>query len=212
MDPWINQFNRLYPAYKTTTFYKVCSIKEPGADSPVNFLQLDITSCNGEQFPYQFAGDSNGLYTKANSQDPMKFNCDGIFCTTYQEKNILMLCELKSKFQTKEICHAKEQIIGTLIRLKAQMSILQAKPDWEIHGVIASYEPTVESLTHIKDLEDYSSRFAKNIYSNRHKLLTAAMCRQPYDPLSVPDITIHYVGVPRGQQTYQIPLADILNL
>lgn len=212
MDKTLEAFNSLYPVYKTVPFESFCVISEPKAESDTDFLRLDITECDGEQFPFDFAGQSIGFYDKANSREPMKSNCDGLFYTYKNGKKLLFLCELKSKFSTQEICHAKEQIVGTLIRLKAQLSILQAQPEWEIHGVIASYKPSTESLTSVKTNKDYMSKFSLNLWALKHKELNSERCDKFYAPISVPNITIHYVGVPYGQQHYQIPLQEILNL
>lgn len=215
MDQTLQEFNILYPVYKTKSFSTTCSICEP-ANAHVNrnkdFLCLDIQGCNGEQFPFAFAGDSIAFYQAATSQAPMLFNCDGIFFTNYKDRNLLFLCELKSSFDTLQLLHAKEQIVGTALRLHAQLSVLQTKPNWEIHGVIASYEPSTEKLAGIKDLTSYDAKFSRSIYVTKHKDLGKSLCDQFYKPLSVPQMRIHYVGVPQKQQRYQISIDELLAL
>ena len=69
--------------------------------------------------------------------------------------------ELKSSFASAQIARAKEQIIGTLLRLKAQMSILQSNPNWEYHGIIVSYAPTEAQLIAVNKLTSRDGWFSR---------------------------------------------------
>lgn len=143
MDATIEEFGKLYPAYATSHFDKECEIVETAPKSDLDFRRLVVSGGEGYAFPRELAGDSVSFYSKAGCQDPMLLNSDGIFFAEVDGRKCLFVCELKSSFGVAQISHAKEQIVGTLLRLQAQLSILQSLPEWEYHGVIVSYEPTV---------------------------------------------------------------------
>lgn len=212
MEEYIKEFNSLYPQYSLLPFDDSCSISDPNCDHDKDFLQLDITGCRGGLFPMSFAQDSIGFYDKAKSREPMLFNCDGLLMAEIEDNVHLILCELKSAFIPENILHAKEQIVGTLMRLNAQSAILQHTPDWEIHGLIVSYEPSTERLVEISKSDNYSNHFSRNIYSKKHITLDKSRCRSNYYPLNVPSFCIHYLGVPDRQQTYTIDVKELLKL
>lgn len=142
----------------------------------------------------------------------MRLNCDGIFFSEIENRKCLFICELKSTFSTSQIAHAKEQIIGTALRLKAQLSILQTQPDWEIHGVIVSFEPTENQLISVNKLTSKDANFSKYLFTKGHKVITAEMSKVHYAPMAMPDITIHYVAVPERKTEYQMTLRELVNL
>lgn len=124
----------------------------------------------------------------------------------------MFLCELKSTFDSSQIFHAREQIIGTLMRLKAKASILQTQVDWEYHGVIVSYEPTDRQLDALNKLSSNDGRFAKTLCAKRHKLIRNELAQKYYHPLSIPDLNIHYVAVPNRNPEYELDMQTLINL
>lgn len=102
--------------------------------------------------------------------------------------------------------------MGTVLRLKAQMSILQSQPDWEIHGVIVSFEPTENQIISVNKLTSKDASFSKYLFTKGHKVITAEMSKGHYAPMAMPDITIHYVAVPKRKTEYQMTLSELLNL
>ena len=214
MDNLIKQYNQLYPNFKTTKCKNdeclICEAKIQNNEK--DLLSLKIVNFTGEQFPYELAGGSTSFYTKAGCPDPMKANCDGIVCTTINGRESLLLCELKSSFSVEGIFDAKEQIVGSYMRLKAQMSILQANKNCELHGLIVSYLPKTEQLTKIKTLTDRKAKFAMGLYSLGIYDMEDVMCKRFYFPIDVPGIHLHYFGVPIGKQHYEISANELFKM
>lgn len=212
MDLTLDEFGQLYPNYKVSLFEESCEVIETAPQSDLDFRRFVVTGRNGYVFPREFAADTVSFYAKSRSPAPMKFNCDGIFFSEIEERKCLFICELKSSFGATQIAHAKEQIMGTALRIKAQTSILQTRPDWEIHGVIVSFEPTQSQIVMINKLTTMDASFSRNLYTKGHKEITAEMSKRHYAPMAMPDITIHYVAVPDRQVEYQIKIDDLVKL
>lgn len=212
MDATLEEFGKLYPKYATSLFEESCEVIETEPKDDKDFRCLVITGGCGYRFPREFAADTVSFYGKSESPSPMKFNCDGIFFSEIEERKCLFICELKSSFGPSQIAHAKEQIMGTALRLKAQLGILQTKPNWEIHGVIVSYEPTENQLITVNKLTSQDASFSKYLFTKGHKTITAERSNKFYAPMAMPDITIHYVAVPGRHTEFQMSLNDLVKL
>lgn len=212
MDATLEEFGTLYPKYATSLFEESCEVIEAEPKSELDFRRFVVTGKDGYVFPREFAADTVSFYGKSGSPAPMRFNCDGIFFSEIEGRKCLFICELKSSFGASQIAHAKEQIMGTALRLKAQMSILLSHPDWEIHGVIVSYEPTENQLISVNKLTSQDAGFSKYLFTKGHKEITAERLAKYYAPMAMPSITIHYVAVPERKTEYQMTLSELLNL
>lgn len=211
MDKVITEYNRLCPKYKALPCEGTCEITEPNPRNASDFRLLRISDCNGYVFDRELASASTSFYTKAESPALMKANCDGIFLSNFEGRNCLFCCELKSGFSTEDIFKAREQILGTLVRLRSIFSALKESVVWEFHGIIVSYEPKEEQLVALSKLTNNEARFAQSIYSNKHKNIKGDKAA-PFYPVAIPDICIHYVGVPRKKPEYVLPLQAIVGL
>lgn len=212
MESAIEEFNHLYPNYLISTIDGSVEVVETCPRSDLDFRRLVVTGCMGYVFPREFAADSVAFYGKANSRPPMMYNSDGIFLAEIMGRKCLFICELKSSFASEQIAHAKEQIIGTLLRLKAQMSILQSIPDWEYHGIIVSYAPTEAQLIAVNKLTSRDGWFSRYLCVRGHRLIDSETADKHYHPLALPDINIHYVAVPNRQTEFQLDLQSLLAL
>lgn len=212
MEQAIEEFNQLYPNYKAEVFERQCEIVETSPMSERDFCRLVVTNANGYLFPRELAGATVSFYEKAQSPAPMRFNCDGIFFSEIEGRKCIFACELKSSFDSTAIFHAREQIVGTLLRLRAKFGMLQTRPDWEYHGLIVSYEPTMSQLVSINKLRSNDARFSLYLSKNKHKLINGKYAERFYKPLAIPNLTIHYVGVPNRQPIYQLGLDAIVGL
>lgn len=211
MDRFCETFNQAYPNFQISHPSNECVIMEPTvSNSNSDFLSLKVVGNNLRDFRYEFAGGTTSFYEKAKSPDPLRSNCDGIFLAQKDGRNIIFFCELKSSFSEQEICHAKEQLVGTLLRTKAQLAILQKNCNFEIHGVIVSYAPTSENLSYVAKQTGPRGFFLQNLCSRNHHDMNAAKCAAFYDPWNVPSFRIHYVQVPIHKQHYTISIDDLL--
>ncbi len=212
MEQTLEEFNQLYQKFAVTPLDGSCEIVEIAPASPRDFKKLTISGVEGYVFPREFAGASTSFYSKASCQDPMTFNCDGMFFSEFEGRKCMFACELKSNFATQQLFHAREQVIGSLLRLKAQLSILQTKPEWELHGVVVSYAPTIAQLTGVNKLDGNEARFSRQLCSRHHLDIKGAKASSFYRPLAIPDFTIHYVAVPDFQTEYSIDLQTLIEL
>lgn len=212
MDLTIEEFGKLYPAYATSYFKDECEIVETAPKSELDFRRLVVSGGDGYAFPRELAADSVSFYSKAGCKDPMLLNSDGVFFSEVDGRKCLFICELKSSFGVTQISHAKEQIVGTLLSLKAQLGILQTLPDWEYHGVIVSYEPTDNQLVYASKLTSRDASFSRYLCAKKHKQISSSIANNFYAPLALPDITIHYVAVPDRKNEFQVDLRELLNL
>lgn len=212
MDRLIEHFNKLYPYYNTQNFTgacKICEVENVGAN---NLLELEITGINGELFPHFLPKDATSFYSKANSPNVLLLDCDGIFFTEYNGRKIVFLCELKSSFATESIIHAKEQLVGSYLKLHALFSLLQAynKEDLEVRGIIASFLPTEETLSYLKNMEDIKTRFCVRLYAEQQYLMQRQKCVNFYSPMCMQDFMIHYIGVPYKASAHSVDINTIL--
>lgn len=212
MNTAIAEFNLLYPRFEAHSFNTQCEVVETNPRTPSDFQRFVVKDACGYVFPRELAKATISFYDKAGCPDPMRLNCDGIFCTEVNNKKCMFLCELKSTFDSSQIFHAREQIIGTLMRLKAKASILQTQVDWEYHGVIVSYEPTDRQLDALNKLSSNDGRFAKTLCAKRHKVIRNELAQKYYHPLSIPDLNIHYVAVPNRNPEYELDMQTLINL
>lgn len=212
MEATLEEFSTLYPNYAFCAYEGNCEVMETNPKDDKDFRRFVVTCGSYWLIPRKFAAESVSFYGKAGSPAPMRFNCDGVFYSEIDGRKCLFVCELKSSFSADQIAHAKEQIVGTVLRLKALTSILQTSPEWEIHGVIVSYEPTIGQITFVNKLTSRDASFSKHLIETGHKKITAEMARKYYKPMAVPDITFHYVAVPERQPEYQMSLTDLIKL
>lgn len=212
MEKTLEEYNKLFPAFSVTEFTGDCEVVETNPASDRDFQKLTISDSKGFVFPRTYAGESISFYSKAKSPAPMLSNCDGLFFAKIGERKCLFACELKSSFDSDTIFHAREQIIGTILRFRAHANMLQTRPNWEYHGVIVSYEPSIEKLVGLKKLTNNEARFAQALCALRHKDFYGNIANSYYYPLDMPDLRFHYIGVPNRQNTYNIPIQTLVNL
>lgn len=143
----------------------------------------------------------------------MKKDCDGIFLTEKEGKPYLFLYELKSKFTVSEIASAKDQIIGSYLKLHALLSLLQVYKQEElvIRGIIASFSPTDETLSNMtqKMENDILNRFCYQLNRDAIYQMPKEKCLGYYKPLCMPGIDIHYIPVQNQTSEYTVQLADL---
>lgn len=212
MEATLEEFGALYPRYASMAFDDACEVLETEPKNDQDFRRFVVTGGSGYSLPREFAAESVSFYGKSDSPAPMRLNSDGIFFSEIDGRKCIFVCELKSSFSSSQIAHAKEQIVGTVLRLKAQLSILQTQPDWEYHGVIVSYAPTENQLMLVNKLSSRDASFSRYLYTKGHKKITVEMSRRYYHPMAVPNLVIHYVAVPNRKTEYQMSLNDLVKL
>ena len=214
MKTLIEHFDLLYPKYSSAAFRNCCVVKEKENAKENAFLELKINGIDGYEIPNMVVKDVTSFYAKAQSRNPLNHDCDGIFFSEYSGKKFLFFCELKSSFSSQVIQKAKEQVIGSYLKMHSLLSLLQGyrKDEIEVRGLIVSFKPETERLLAIeeKSENDRSCRFCTLLYNRQKYVMTKMDCERYYKPLCMPDFTIYYVGVPDHQQNYMINFDSLL--
>lgn len=154
------------------------------------------------------------MYGKVTQDKLLTKDCDGIFVTEKEGKRYLFLCELKSRFIVKEIVSAKDQIIGSYLKIHALLSLLQdyKQEEFEIRGIIASFSPTDEMLSFMsKKMENDRGaiQFCYNLNRDSIYQIPKDSCLCYYKPLCMNGITIHYIPIQNKSSEFTVQLVDL---
>lgn len=209
MRELIEQFDLLYPQYKFLPFSHSCCIDEINNRGTDKFQKLQIDHVQGYFLDSSFLKETTPFYQKAEAHQALRKDCDGILFTEKDGTIQILLCELKSKFAIGEINKAMHQLVGSYMKLQAQLSILKSFRDKtiEIKGLIASFSPETEVLSIIqkrKDIGDIENEFCYALVTKKEYTLNHAESHRLYHPLAVPEFKIHYMGVPEHRQTFAV--------
>ena len=220
MSSLINNFKKLYPSFRPFDINGNCVISELEHVDDNGFKQLIISDVIGWQFPHEmpkklssiFCMSQEGIDDKSKQYYAvLRLDCDGIFCVEKDKKLTLYICELKSSFSVENICKAKNQIVGSLIKTLGLLNLLQeySLEDIEIKGVIISYVPSVERITSLK-MDSRPDYFCMKLYKKGSYSMLARRCEFFWHPLAFKNnIDLVYIGVPKGNTKYSICLSDI---
>ena len=214
MKQLIENFKKLYPPYVSEVTSICIEEKENQSKAHVTFDRLNIQGVDGFEISNQIIKAANSLYEKVTQKKLLRRDCDGIFLTEKGGKTYLFLCELKSKFTVSEIASAKDQIIGSYLKLHALLSLLQVYKQEElvIRGIIASFSPTDEMLSFMsKEMENDQGaiRFCYQLNRDAFYQMPKEKCLGYYDPLCMREIDIHYIPVQNQTSEYTVQLADL---
>ena len=126
MKRLVEEYNRLYPNYASTGVVEVDHTFAETSNSGRldTFQHLTVNGMNGIVIPNVIVKDDTSIFQKAGSNVILKEDCDGIFLTKQDGQKYIYLCELKSSFSTQQISKAKDQIIGSYLKLHSLLSLL----------------------------------------------------------------------------------------
>ena len=148
MEQLIKEYNEIYPTYASNGVVELNHTFDEASNSgkPNTFQRLTVNGMNGIVIPNVIVKDNTSIFKKAGSKAILKDDCDGIFFTEHGGQKYIYLCELKSSFSTQQIAKAKDQIIGSYLKLHSLLSLLQSHnpEEWIIKGIIASFAPDTE--------------------------------------------------------------------
>lgn len=98
------------------------SVKETTPHSKVKEVVWS-NSCF-QQIDSEIVKDMSAFFRKAQSADVFHYDCDGITIFEENGKKYMFLSELKSTFDSRDILHAREQIISSYIKINMAMNLL----------------------------------------------------------------------------------------
>lgn len=206
-------FDVAFPGVASTRFNGSCKVEEPeNIKNGKGFQQIEFTGIDGISFPHELARKTSSFASIAQHKWILSLDCDGIILFEKNGQKYMIFCELKSTFSTKEIAKAKNQVIGSYVKMKGLFSTLQGYDvdDYKPVGIIVSFEPTQEQLNAISKLENPTSSFAITLNSKKTYHMSASKCDIFFHPFAVGNFDIYYIGVPGLQQTYSIDLNSII--
>ena len=208
-------FNRAFPALASTEFFGGCTISEPLNYGTDKFQELQIQGIDGFLFPHDLSSKASSFAKKCRGKSCLYCDCDGIMLIERSGKKYLVVCELKSSFDSDEIAHAKDQLVGSYIKMVGILSTLQNfnRDEYEVRGVIASFEPSDEAIDALTKCEgDPKKRFTLRLANDKKYMMPSIKCQKSFSPFDVRDFEIFYVPVPNRSITHTIDLPSLLGI
>lgn len=208
-------FGSAFPNFAPTEFSGSCTIYEPQNKGTNKFQKLTITGTDGYLFPHDLASKSSSFAISSGSKQCLCRDCDGILLIEHNDKKYLIVCELKSLFSSDEIVKAKDQLVGSYIKMIGILSTLQnfKKEDYEVKGIIASFEPSSEIIDALtKSEDDPKKRFAYRLQYEKKYHMPENKCKNFFKPLDVRDFDIFYVPVPDRAIEYKVDIISLLRI
>ncbi|MBS5550582.1 MAG: hypothetical protein KHX53_00685 [Bacteroides sp.] len=215
MNQLCNEFGKIFPNYAPQPMNGkyLCEEQEhPG--NPNTFRHFTLNQVEGYSIPNTLVKDDSSIFVKAGTKDLLREDCDGIFLTEQEGKKYLYLCELKSTFSTQQITKAKNQLIGSYLKLHSLFSLLQAyhPEEWIVKGIIVSFAPDTETVNLLSKNREQNKAYDFCFCLHRDKKYTmpAANCQQFFAPLNLPELTLHYLAVPGEQKEFSVNFRDLM--
>lgn len=213
----IEEYNKLYPNYASTGVVEAdCSFAEmSNSNRPDTLQQLTVNGMDGIVIPSIIVKDDSSIFKRAGSNDILAEDCDGIFFTERDGRKYIYLCELKSSFSTQQINKAKNQIIGSYLKLHSLLCLLQSynPAEWTVKGIIASFPPKAEQRAYLlrqKEAGDEVCNFCYNLNRDKRYHMPEVNCRRFHFPMNVPDLTLHYVSVPDKSANFAVDFTELV--
>ena len=205
-------FDNVYPGFKTTNFKRTCSFSEPANKDNGKFQEITLSGFNGIQFPHELASKTSSFPHIAEHNGVLKLDCDGIIIFEKNGEKYILFCELKSSYILEDITHAKDQLIGSSVKMKGLLSTLQGFNinDYKYIGLIVSFEATQEQLTTISKKDNAEASFAISLNSNKYYSMPADKCDNFYNHLAVGRFDIYYISVPNRQTSFTVDVNSFL--
>lgn len=125
----------------------------------------------------------------------------------------MVLCELKSSFDTSDINKARDQIIGTFQKLKGILGIIEGfnLSEYKTIGVIASFMATDEQLNSLSSREDVDIAFAVRLNNEKKVTIPAIKSRRLYSPLKTDDFELCYLPIPKKCTSFVVDINTLIS-
>ena len=214
-------FDKAYPAFSPVSFTGSCKVEEPENAVKEAFRELTLTGFDGYSFPHDFVAHTVSFAKKAqknlikpgNHCDVMRLNCDKIVLFELHGQKYMLFCELKSTFSSDEIGHAKDQIVGSVVKIRSLFHSLQEVnlDEYKPIGLIVSFQPTDEQINALSKNYDMKTAFAVRLNTDRKYHMPEEKTNKYFHPLNVGTIDLYYLPVPGRQKTYSVDINTIIN-
>lgn len=215
MKQLIDEFNKVYPQYAAREVVDSTFDESENAGKDKTLRNLTIYKTNAFVIPNIIASDANSFYNKAKSPNILEKVCDGIFLKKEADRKFIYICELKSSFIADNIVKAKDQVVGSYLKLHSLLSLLQSykQSEWTVRGIIALFTPPAEKVQDFlrkKSTGDKVSSFCYDFQRDKKYVMPEDKCKKYFSPLNVPEITLYHVSVPGMPDSYTIDFSKII--
>ncbi len=212
MKTLADNFSAVFPRFATTEFHGTCVINEPCNHGTTCFQKLLLTGFDGYLFPQDLGKKSSSFAQISNHNGILLKDCDGIILFEKNGQKYMLFCELKSSFVLEDIKKAKDQIIGTSVKMKGICSTLQGYDlnEYKPLGLIASFEPTDEQISNISKSDDKGAYFAIQLNSYKKYSMPSDKCNKYFHPLEIGDFVIYYIPVPGHATNFSVDINTVL--
>lgn len=193
-------------------FEGTCNLDEHENDETDKFQRIVLTGLDGYVFPHELMGKASSFPGKAGHEGVLTLDCDGVLLFERGGQKYILICELKSSYTSERIIHAKDQIIGSCVKMRSLLSSLQGfdESEYKAIGLIVSFEPTQEQITSFTKNEGTKYTFLLRLQAEKKYSMPAARTNRFFHPLKVGDFDIYYVAVPDRQTTYTVDINTFL--
>lgn len=207
-----DNFNKAFPNLASKSFTGTCYIDEHDNDNTDKFQRAVLTGLEGYVFPHELMGRASTFASSSGHKGVLALDCDQVVLFEHNGQKYILLCELKSSYTCDNIAHAKDQIVGSSVKMRSLLSFLQGfdKSEYKIIGLIVSFEPTEEQITNITKNEGSKSAFAIRLQADKKYIMPAAKTNRFFKPLEVGDIDLYHVAVPGRKTTYTIDISTLI--
>lgn len=220
MKTLTSNFNKAYPNFSSISFSDSCTIEEPENSDKDAFQELTLTGFNGYGFPHELVSNTVSFATSAqpsslgddNHCNVLRLNCDKVVLFEMDGQKYMLFCELKSTFSADEIGHAKDQIVGSLVKVRSLFHTLQGVnlDEYTPIGLIVSFQPTDEIISAVSKNYDLKSSFALRLNADRRYQMPKDKTNNYFHPLDVGTIDLFYLPVPGRQKKYSVDIKTII--
>lgn len=212
MEVLKDNFNKAYPGLAATPFSGTCDINEYDNKGTNKFQKAVLTGLDGYIFPHELMGKASSFASMAGHNGVLALDCDQVVLFEHSGQKYILLCELKSSYTSEVIAHAKDQIIGSSVKMKSLFSSLQGfdKSEFKAIGLIVSFEPTAEQITNITKNDGPQSAFAIKLQAEKKYCMPTIKTNRFFHPLEIGDFEFYYVAVPNRKTTYAIDIRSLL--
>lgn len=105
------------------SFADTCDLHETGKDA--TFTHLRWENARFMIINPALAKGLKGFFESYKSVPLFHDDCDGLMLFEHQDQRYLYASEMKSSFNTKEIAHAKEQLISSILKINMLLTLTQ---------------------------------------------------------------------------------------
>ena len=211
-------FKSLFPKYNMTYERDNVTIRELDQKAKVKSITWQ-NSCF-QNFDTHIAKDMTSFFQAAKASNLFYDDCDGLIMFNEEGQKYMFFNELKSNFDSRDIYHARNQIISTYLKFNLLFHFLQGydPSQFIVKGFIVSLPPNKDYL---RDL--HKQTFVPNGLSRAEAVFTYNLCYnekqkceiKPSDCFEITHLPLADRGIFKKMEIYHIdvnPLSSSITL